>query len=94
MFKATQLSMSRLQDTLLAEEVSKDCTSVTACVWENTGQREAGNNPKKQDLKLALFYPQAYHTIKNTFTPEYTTWQLGQNCKLNVFYCHKNQEYT
>lgn len=34
----TALGVQTLCKILLVEEVSKDCTPVTACVWENTGQ--------------------------------------------------------
>lgn len=36
----TALGVQTLCKILLVEEVSKDCTPVTACVWENTGQGE------------------------------------------------------
>lgn len=85
----TALGVQTLCKILSVEEVSKDCTPVTACVWENTGQGK--KKIQNSNLKLALLYPQAYHTIENTFTLEYTTWQLGSNCKLHVFYCHRNQ---
>lgn len=48
--------------------------------------RSGGKKIQNSNLKLALLYPQAYHTIENTFTLEYTTWQLVQaaNCMFSI----------
>lgn len=50
----TAFGVQTLCKILLVEEVSKDCTPVTACVWENTGQGKKKNPKLKSETGTSL----------------------------------------
>lgn len=80
----TALGVQTLCKILLVEEVSKDCTPVTACVWENTGQGK--KNPKlKSETGTSL--PHRLTTPLRTLSLwniQHGSWVQTENCMFSI----------